>query len=287
MNKPKIGFLIYTYNRIDDALISMELIENIWKKSGLFSDIKIIHCYNGDKKWYSTKYLEDDLVRIKNPGHFQGASELIDAGMKVFQRKYKNLDYVIVLAADTWLLKPGYVQNMIQKMIGKKLNMATCAWGNPSMKEIRDAGMATDFFIVDLQWVKKFKMFPIDYAGFYKKFGELLLYLRGYNTTLEKLIFVRYLQAIKKQYNIDVALRDTGLSKIYMMEDREPVHLNDKWFRKAYWPKMGLVTHHEPELKKKILKESGIVTGKNIKKLLVSKSLDYYNRGIRKFKNIN
>ena len=111
--KLKIGFLIYTYNRIDDAKINMEIIRDIWTKSKLFSDIRIVHAYNGEKEWHPKKYLEDDLIFMKNPGHFQGAAELIDAGIKKFQEKYKNIDYVIVTAPDTWLIRPEYINKII------------------------------------------------------------------------------------------------------------------------------------------------------------------------------
>lgn len=54
-----IGVLIYTYNRIDDAMVNMDIIRNIWEKSKYFEDVKIIHSFNGEKSWYPKKELEE------------------------------------------------------------------------------------------------------------------------------------------------------------------------------------------------------------------------------------
>ena len=75
-----------------------------------------MHAYNGDKSWYDTKYLEDDLVSIHNSGHFRGASDLIDAGIDVFWKRHTEVDYVIVLASDTCLVKPSYNANILKEM---------------------------------------------------------------------------------------------------------------------------------------------------------------------------
>jgi hypothetical protein len=289
MDKMKIGFLIYTHNRIDDARINMEVIKNVWAKSNLFSDIKIVHAYNGLKKWYSRKYLEDDLLRIKNPGHFQGAAELIDVGIKKYFNKYNEIDYLIVLSSDTWNIKPKYVFRILDKMMKNNLYLATCSWGLPERNIIADVGMAVDFFIIDLKWAKKYRMFPINYAKFYNKYSELILYQKGGNIMLEKLLIARFIEASRRQDKKDVSPRYWALSKVYVMKDREPVHShidkNGFWIRKMHWLKMGLLTHHDPRPKKKILKELKITNGKYIKKLISSKKLDYYNSGVKIYKS--
>lgn len=43
MHRPKIGVLLYTFNRIDDAKINQEIIRNLWKTTDFLSDIKIVH----------------------------------------------------------------------------------------------------------------------------------------------------------------------------------------------------------------------------------------------------
>jgi len=284
-----IGVLIYTYNRVDDAKINMDIIRNVWEKSKYFENVKIAHSFNGEKKWYPKKYLENDLIAIKNSWHFQGASDLIDAGIKTFQKKYKNIDYVIVLASDTWLIKPAYLENILNEMEKDNQYLATCPWGLPERNEIRDVGMAVDFFIVDLKWATKYKMFPIDYGDFFKKYEELFLYQKGGNVMLEKLLYARYLKAISLKENSGGVARKTAIKKLLDLKDREPVHSHidnqGYWVRNMYWPKMGLLTHHEPEPKRNILKKKKISIGKNIKKLLESNDLSYYNNGVSKMKH--
>lgn len=242
--------------------------------------MKIVHAFNGKKAWYLKKYLEDDLVTVKNTWHFQGASDLIDAGMRTFAKKYKNIDYVIVLAADTWLVKPSYVERLLAKMRTNGLRLATCAFGLPESKYIADVGMATDFFIVDLKWAMKYKMFPINYAQFYKKYEDLFLYQRGLDVLLEKLAWARYLEATARAEKVSGRARKWATKKLLRMNEREPVHINSDWVRKMYWPKMGLLTHHYPAPKKRILKQLKIKGGPEIKKLLKSTDLSYYNKGI-------
>lgn len=267
----------------------MDIIRNVWKKSKHLEDIKIIHSFNGQKDWYPKKYLENDLVIKKNSWHFQGASDLIDAGIRTFQKKYKNIDYVIVLASDTWLIKPAYIENILNKMKKDNMCLATCSWGLPERNDLGDVGMAVDFFIVDLKWATKHKMFPIDYANFYKKYWELLLYKRGGNVMLEKLLYARYLKAVSKEENFGGIATKAAKERFLRLKDRESVHSHiDKkgfWIRNMYWPEIGLLSHHDPKPKKNILKKNNIIAGKNIEKLMQSKDLSYYNNGVVKMKH--
>lgn len=284
-----IGVLIYTYNRVDDAKINMEIIRNVWKKSKHFNDVKIVHAFNGDKKWYPKKYLENELISIKNSWHFQGAADLIDIGIKTFQKKYKSVDYVIILASDTRLIKPSYIENILNKMKKDNLYLAACPWGLPERNEIRDVGMAVDFFAVDLKWATRYKMFPLNYADFCKKYEELFLYQKGGNVMLEKLIYARYLKAVSREENSGGVARKTAVKKLLDLKDRKPVHSHiDKegyWIRNMYWPAIGLLSHHEPGSKKKILRKEKISNGENIKKLLESRDLSYYNNGVSKMEH--
>lgn len=276
----RVGFLIYTHDRTDDAKINMEIIRHVWQPSGLFQSIRIVHGFNGQKPWYPHKYLEDALVRRQNPGHFQGAAELIDAGIKFFQNKYSDYDYVIVVAADTWNVNPAYVNNIMQAMRRTQKYLATCPWGLPERNDPKDVGAAVDYFILDLKWATQYKMFPLDYEGFAKKYIDLFFY-QGGNIALEKLLPARFLQATYRQYRNNVELRQLALSKWYRLTDREPVHSHIDaqgfWIRQPYWPKMGLLTHHEAEPKRAALQELGVVGGQNTQRLLQAQSVDYYN----------
>lgn len=286
-----IGVLIYTYNRIDDARINMDIIRNVWEKSRYFENVKIVHSFNGEKSWYTKKESEDDLVILKNSWHFQGAADLIDAGISTFQKKHKNIDYVIVLASDTWLIKPEYIESLLSRMKNDELYLVTCPWGLPDRNDIADVGVAVDFFIIDLKWITKNKMFPIAYGKFQKKYKDLFAYQKAGNIMLEKLFLARYLEAISRSEKIDGIARKTAIKKTLLLKDREPVHSNideaGSWIRNMYWPKMGLLTHHESEPKRNILKKEKINNGKNIEILLRSKDLSYYNNGIPKIKHKN
>jgi len=175
MKKFKIAVVIYTYNRVEDAKINMEIIRNVWSGSKKL-EIKIIHCFNGKKLWYSKKYLEDDLIYLKNSGHFRGASELIDAGINIVEKKYKDTDYTIVLASDTWLIKPNYLEKVLEKMESENKYLASCPWGLPKRNDLRDVGMAVDFFVINSKLAKKYKMFPVDYEDFFSKYSDLFFY---------------------------------------------------------------------------------------------------------------
>lgn len=278
--QPKIGVVIYTYDRVDDVKINMEIIRSLWSKLPIFSDATIVHAYDGQKSWYSKKYLENFLVRMKNPGHFQGASDLIDAGMKILIQK-KDIDYAVVLAADTWLLNPEYIANAIGRMREKDLYLATCPWGLPNRNDIRDVGVATDFFCLDIKWARKYKLFPLRYKEFYKKYGEYLLYKSGSNLMLEKLMLMRFMQATKRMICSDNLYKAVAKEKIYWFSDREPIHshINKRglWVRKMRWDKIGLETSHDPLQKKKFLKKFDFIKGRNTKRLLGSKDLSYFN----------
>lgn len=280
-----IGCLIYTHERVDDARINMELIRNSWQKAGLFSRIKIIHLYNGRQSWYPKKYLEDVLIRkTKNPGHYSGAAELIDAGIARFQKMYPKIRYVVVLAADTWCLKPRYIARVIRTMQQNSQSLATCPWGLPARYKEITVGMAIDFFIMDVQWAKRYGMFPLRYAEFVKKYHELFSYLKpGSNVSLEKLVLVRFYDASFREHKDNLHRKELAEQRIYVLKERMPVHSgkNEKgyWIRKFYWPQIGLITHHQPDSKQKILRRVGGVTGQYTRKLITAKQFNYYNNG--------
>jgi len=151
-------------------------------------------------------------------------------------------------------------------------------------------GPAVDFCIFDLKWATKYNMFPINYGNFYSKYHELF-YARGQTVTVEEILISRFLNAVHRQTHVDAELTPTALSKIYRMKEREPIHYHidnkKRWVRKMYWPELGILTHHDPREKRRILKELKITHGDNIQKLLKSNNLKYYNRGFISYQNVN
>lgn len=283
---------MYTYNRTDDAYINMEIIRNIWKKIDLLKDVIIIHAFNGQKEWWSEKYLEDELLYLDNPGHFAGAEILINEGVKTFQEKYPDIDYVIVLASDTWLVKPEYVEEIIIGMEREEKYFATAVWGTKMTTDIWKKGAAMDFNIFDLKWATKSDLFPIQFREFAEKYTDLFFY-NNQTVYLEIVFMVRFRQAISRSIKIssDNILKAVAESHVYRMKEREPVHIygkentffkNEEYRRTMYWPKIGLITHHDPVPKQKILKEWKLELGKHADTFLTAKDVSYYNRGLDK-----
>lgn len=276
-----IGVLLYTHDRVEDAYINQEIIRNVWGRSGLFGSITIVHAYNGKKSWYPKKYLEDVLIRGANPGHFQGAAELVDSGISVFHKHYPKIPYIIALASDTWMMKSSYVSKLIRTMQQKNKWLACSPWDVPQVKDIPEVGISLDFFIVDAHWERRYQMFPLAYKQFYDQYADFILYLGGSNVSAEKLFFARYLRACGKEYGRNVGKHTYGLSKLLVIRERRPVHshINKRrfWIRKHFWPKIGLLTHHDPIVKQKAFQKFPKVFGKHAEKFRTAKNVDYFN----------
>jgi len=288
----KIGVLIYTYNRTDDARINMEIIRNVWSKNDLLKDVVVVHSFNGEKEWWSEKYLEDELLYLENPGHFEGAEILINGGVRCFSEKYSDVDYVIVLASDTWLVKPEYIEKVISNMKKEEKYLATSVWGTKKLTNIWIRGSALDFNIFDLKWATQSNFFPLKFKEFKDKYEELFFY-NDQTVYLENVFMVRFKQAINRSIKIpsDNILKPVAESHIYRMVDREPVHTNSEenlilksggWKRFMYVPKIGLITHHDPVEKQQILKRWNVTLGEYGNKFLSTKDITYFNRGLDK-----
>lgn len=269
----------------------MEIVRNVWEKSNLFGKINIIHSYNGKKEWYPEKYLEDSLVVTENKGHFYGAANSLDAGFLEIERCKWNVDYVVFLAADTWITKPDFVLGLLNEIKEKKLYVATNTWDAlPDKPGNVLKAMASDFFILDYKWALDSNIFPLNYGQFKERYEDLFYY-QGGQVMVEKILMAHFFRAIHNQTSNDPELPALVKNKIKVIEEREPVHEkideNGLWVRKMYWPKIGLITNHKSEEKKEILKDLGLDVGPNCKKLINSENLDYYNHGFSSFQSVN
>ncbi len=283
---------MYTYNRTDDAHINMEIVRNTWKKSELLKDVVIVHSFNGEKAWWPEKYLEDELLYLDNPGHFAGAEILINEGVKMFQTKYPDVEYIIVLASDTWLVKPEYVEKMILNMKKEEKYLASSIWGTKTTPDVWQKGVALDFVVFNAAWAMKSNFFPIRFSEFAEKYTDLFFY-NDQTVYLEIVFMLRFKQAIARSITIpsDNILKSVAESHIYRMKEREPVHIygqenlvfkNNAYTRTMYWPAIGLITHHDPIPKQKVLRRWGLTLGKHGNTFLIAKDLNYYNRGLDK-----
>lgn len=278
---PDLGIVIYTHERTSDARINMEILRSLWRDSGLFGKICIIHVYNGERAWWPKKYLEDVLIRRSNPGHFQGAAEMIDAGVAALHSRYPKLRYGVILAADTWCVKPQYARSVVDRMAAQKKVMATCPWGLPRKNNMFEVGLATDFLFIDLWWAKRYRLFPLDWQKFGSRHGELLLYLRGANVSVEKLLVTRLLQSSFREQPNTVRRRTIAAHRILRLTEREPVHRGkDKegfWKRRFVWQHIGLLTSHRPAEKAKLLRQNSTIRGSEFRKLISRKDFIHYN----------
>ncbi|EKD66418.1 MAG: hypothetical protein ACD_49C00044G0020 [uncultured bacterium (gcode 4)] len=245
----KIWYLIYTYNRIHDAYIQMEIVKELWSK--YFEDIYIIHSYNWKKEWYE-KYFEDELIISENPGHFEWAANLIDIWIK--KALEKDFDYIIVSASDTWIIKPEFIKEKIDIMKKEEKYLFTCPWWNPEINNPQDVWFATDFFIIDAKWEKKNGVFPFNYAIFREKYLDLLRYLWKGSVMVEKLFFSNLLNAFTKHTN-ENNLKKYALSKILMFTERMPAHSDILWNRTSTFPEIWLYMNHEIKEKQKIFND--------------------------------
>lgn len=288
--KLKIGVLLYTYNRVDDARINMEIIRDTWKKSALLANVVIVHAFNGEHSWWSEKYLEDELLQLENPGHFAGAEILLNEGIKTFESKYSDVDYVIILASDTWCVMPEYIEKIILAMQDEEKYLAVCAWGNKNETDMFKKGMSLDFDIINRKWATENGLFPIGYTEFCDKYHEIFWY-QDKTVYPERVFALRFKQAISKSVYIpsENLTKKIAYEHIYHMKDREPVHEDKgklfgekKGIRKMYWPKIGLITHHEPIPKQKALKQWSLSLGTYGNRFLSANDLAYYNSGFTK-----
>lgn len=271
----KLGYLIYTFNRVEDAKIQMEIVRSLWEPE-FGEPIQIVHAFNGELSWYKDIYLENELIRLTNPGHFEGASNLIDAGIAALLEK--EVDYIIVSAADTWLVQPEIIKKKILQMQQEDKVILGNAWGTPTRQTLRDVGMSADFFIVNKEWIHQNHMFPVSYSDFYDKHIDLLRYSGSANVSYEKLLFSKYIAACTNALGKgnNNKLPHYILDKFFTLEERNPIHTDEVWNRQDNWPEIGMYTSHEATAKQKVLKALNLDLGEASAKLLNSSDLQYY-----------
>jgi hypothetical protein len=151
--------------------------------------------------------------------------------------------------------------------------LAACSWGKAVYPE-PPAGLSTDFFIIDIEWNRKAKLFPLNYENFKKKFADYF-YIQFRQPTLEYALqyaFQKYFATTYKDNEV-WRMRNKRLRRI---TEREPIH-TPQGNRKDSWPKIGLYTSPNPEEKKVALKKIGFDFGNYSHKLVTSKTTTYYN----------
>ena len=269
-----ISHIIYTYDRIDDAKIAQELSKTYLN---YFDTVQLIHCYNGKKEFQYTKYLEDILIVRENLGHFLGAEDLINAGVLQSLKK-SNIQYTLVSAADTWLLDGEFLRYKTEEMRKKKKILFSCSWDDIGGNE-NFQSFATDFFIFENNWVKNNSIFPLDLANYTQIFRESYLNIfhrfpKG-NPYLENHLAYQYISYVKK-IDLNSNIEQKAKNLFLRFHEREPIMSGD--IRKMIWDNPLFITSHKPIDKKVfLLKNNFIPSGENMKKLIESSNLEYYN----------
>lgn len=269
-----LGHLIYNYNQLDDVRIQQEISRKLY--APVFGGTHIVHAYDGRPEFGYKPYLEDKLIRIPNAGHYQGAVNVINAGIKYFMHaKIPGVHYVLVTAADTWCLNNRWLKSVVTEMQAKQQYLATSSWGTAKAPE-KPTGFATDFFIINLQYNSRMRVWPIHFGAYQKRFTELSAFL--YKTvSVESAFQYSYFKPILQKFRDNQVFweRETRLRRLV---EREPVHFAGGMARRRQsWPRIGLYTDPYPKEKQRALQKLRVVLGPNAEKLKRAKSLAYYN----------
>lgn len=253
----KLWVNIYTYDKIQEACIQMEIIRKL--RSKYFSEIIIVHTYNWNKNDYKEKYLEDELIYMENPWHYEWAANMMDKWVECLL-KY-DLDYIMINASDVRRIKPESIMNIIQNMQDSWKVLWTCPWSFkwPNENIRRWVWLACDTLILDAKWEKEYKIFPLKWKDFYDKYVDFIRYLWKNNVLVEALLASKYVSAcwkLKMRSNSELWLIADNL--IYFIKERIPTLISTTQ-RKFDTPELWLYTNHDLWVKKEILKSNNIV----------------------------
>lgn len=240
----KFAHLIYTYDRITEAKINQELSKEIF-------DVPIIHAYNGPEKLGYAPYLENECIRIENRGHYRGAVDLVNVGVTAAEKT--EAEYLLVTAADTWLVEHDYIDEILVSMRTNKQYLALSSWGMAG-DPITKAGFSFDFFLLDLNWQREHKFFPLDYDGYVARYQDLYFAFGGDGQlTVEKAFSYFWMK------HWSARVRDNNLSRqarkrMYRMTKREPNLYDNYRARTMAFPEIGLYMYHDPEKQTEVLR---------------------------------
>ena len=263
-----LGHLIYTYDRVEDARIQQELSTHL--NSQILGGVHIVHTYSGGSTFGYEPYLEAKLIPRKNRGHYRGAVDLINAGLQYFSDSDLDIRYVLVTAADTWIVQTEFLANLISEMEANEKVLATSSW--VSEFPAAPAGFALDFFVIDLQWNRHAQLFPLDYDDFFAKYADILA-LRYVPPFVEVALQYGYHKHFLKSFeDNDVwTTRDRHFRRII---EREPTHIRDNDNARMM---TGIYHSHDAEKKKALLTEMGLDCGPYCHRLLTANDLSYFS----------
>lgn len=269
-----LGHLVYNHAHLDDARIQQEISKELY--APVFDGTFLVHTYNGPPAFGYHKEREDKLIRRKDLGHFRGAVDLMNAGLAFFAKtRIRGLRYVLVTAADTWMLDVDFLQKVVTEMEHEERVLAASSWGRAKAPE-KSSGLSTDFFILDMEWNRESGLFPLDYDAFVERFSDLFALLWSV-PTVEGAVQYKFQKYFNDTFEDNERWRNREAALRRIVE-REPVHGPPDGQRTDNWPDIGLYTSPTPEAKRQALRRLRYDFGPHSRRLMTSKDLAYYNR---------
>jgi hypothetical protein len=275
-----------SFNRIDCARISMEIIKLNWAYKW-----PVVHACS-DPGY--TRYIEDVLVKREPQPLTVGATDLLLASVDEAANRFRA-DYIIHLEADTWVFDQNIIKRYIEKLAEKPhAVIAASSWStdcvpqwrrSPSLRRRLRARLASAIRPLGFRYgIRERKSLSTQFF-IAKATPEFLDLLSGLNVKegdfLEKVLYA----AVVERF---------GRRAIINMPEREPVHPH---FRHAceplslfcqHWPSAedAPTARTNPDLtqderlrgKKECLAKATLLRhGPYMEQLLQSSDLRYYN----------
>ncbi len=274
-----LGHVVYTHGKTDDARILMEVSRLHLGRGGRFEGVRIVHAFNGAPRFAWAPGLEDELVVRANRGHFRGAVDLINAGLAALEAR-PGVRWALVTASDTWPLDRGFLEGLVDRMRSGARVLAASAWARHEEEPIFRAGMSLDFFLLDLDWNREARLFPLDYEGYVERFQDLHFSLGAEQILPERSLAYAWLKHWSRTHP-DNDLSAAAHGRLLRIVEREPIHAPD-WTRRQAWPELGLHAMETVRAKRDVLAgfaRGGGPLGEHGRRLLEATDLSYYNVG--------
>ncbi|MDO8497809.1 MAG: hypothetical protein Q7S61_04670 [bacterium] len=253
-----IAVLQISHDHIQHTKIGMKLMTQLWKTEPLLQNIDIFHAYNGLHDLYPTPYLEKKIIRRENLGHYDGAADLMDAGVAEILSSSKKYDYILVMSGDVWLIKPDVIAHILQIMESKKYLLTATLWPNTFFLP---TFFGTEFFIISTDLARN--IFPLKLAYFFKSrlvdtfFSHLFKSLPVLTVPKVEICFTH-----KVLSELKTTFWSFGWKKsVYLLPGREVFFGSNRY----YSPKLGYLSHHDMNEKMKLTEQN-----QQVKKIISS-----------------
>src|SRR6266567_1053893 len=278
-----------THDRIDCARINQEII-----KQNYAAPLPIVHACSSSNY---DQYLEDLFVKCDMLPLKDGAINLIQQSISAAIVAYDPA-YIVHLEGDTWILDERVIRGYIKKMdANDDLLLCTCSWDEHDPRDV-SAGWypkqvlarAASFFDVDRQ------------LRGVRTLGTQFFILRNRKDLIDLIMALKPVQgeSLERTFLREFVSSYRGRN-VLRMREREPVHPAKRYQCERlslfcqHWPACGTAEDPRPKThplyvektmigKKEVLQRHGAIrNGPFIRKLLESKTFDYYNPGAKRY----